>query len=94
MSKKNLILGGILIILVAFAWIWSGPLKDWKQGRGQEKNFLAGVNQSQIDKIIIDKNGQKTELDKSADTWTINGVKNFNRLGQIIMVNIFGREKF
>jgi hypothetical protein len=77
MSKKNLILGGILIVLVAFAWIWSGPLQDWKQTKKAEKSFLAGVNLAKINKIIIDKDGQKTELDKDADTWTINGVKNF-----------------
>jgi hypothetical protein len=77
MSKKNLILGGILIVLVVFAWIWSGPLQDWKQIKHAEKSFLSGVNLAAINKIIIDKNGQRTELDKSADTWTINGVKNF-----------------
>jgi hypothetical protein len=77
MSKKNLVLGGVLIVLVAFAWIWSGPLKDLKQNKGQEKNFLAKVVQLKIDKVIIDKNGQKIELDKSGDTWTINGEKKF-----------------
>ncbi|MDD4902635.1 MAG: DUF4340 domain-containing protein [Patescibacteria group bacterium] len=77
MSKKNLILGGILIALVAFAWIWSGPLQDWKKTESREKNFLAAVFLAKIDQIIIDKNGQKTELDKSGDSWAINGVKNF-----------------
>ncbi len=78
MSKKNLILGGILILLVAFAWIWSGPLADWKKTKGQEKNFLAAVSLAQIKKISIDNNGQKTELDKTADGWAIAGVKNFS----------------
>jgi hypothetical protein len=77
MSKKNLILGGVLIVLVAFAWIWSGPLQDWKKTKQTEKSFLAEVSLAKINKIIIDKNGQRTELDKNADTWTINGVKNF-----------------
>jgi hypothetical protein len=77
MSKKNLILGGILIVLVAFAWIWSGPLKDWKKIKSEEKSFLAGVSASQIDKIIIEKNGQNVELDKDADSWKIAGVDKF-----------------
>jgi hypothetical protein len=78
MSKKNLVLGGILIVLVAFAWIWSGPLKDLKQNKSQEKNFLAKIVQEKVDKVIIEKGGQKTELDKSGDNWTIKGVKNFS----------------
>jgi Domain of unknown function (DUF4340) len=77
MSKKNIILGIILVALIAFAWIWSGPLADWKKTKGQEKNFLAAVSPAKIDKIVIDKNGQKTELDKNGDIWTIAGVKNF-----------------
>ncbi|MDD5528092.1 MAG: DUF4340 domain-containing protein [Patescibacteria group bacterium] len=77
MSKKNLILGIILIALVAFAWIWSGPLKDWKQTKSQEKNFLASVAPAKIEKIIIDKSGVKTELDKSGGSWAISGEKKF-----------------
>jgi ATP-dependent protease HslVU (ClpYQ) peptidase subunit len=77
MSKKNIILGSILIALTAFAWIWSGPLKDWKQNKGQEKNFLAEVVLAKIDKIIIDNKGQKIELDKSGDAWAISNEKNF-----------------
>jgi hypothetical protein len=78
MSKKNLVLGGILIVLAVFAWIWSGPLKDLQQSNGREKNFLAKIAQAKVDKVIIEKGGQKTELDKSGDIWTIKGVKNFS----------------
>jgi hypothetical protein len=77
MSKKNLILGGILIVLVAFAYIWSGPAKDWKQSRNQEKNFLAAISLDKIKKIEIDKGGVKTVLEKSGEKWKIGGTKNF-----------------
>ncbi|HTX86613.1 MAG TPA: DUF4340 domain-containing protein [Candidatus Nanoarchaeia archaeon] len=78
MSKKNIILGIILIVLAVFAWLWSGPLKDWQKNNGQEKNFLAAVDPAKIDKITINKAGQTTELDKSGDSWTLSGMKNFH----------------
>jgi hypothetical protein len=78
MSKKNLILGGILIVLVAFAYIWSGPAKDWKESRGREKNFLADVSSGKVKKIEIEKsNGTKIVLEKSGESWKIGGTKNF-----------------
>jgi hypothetical protein len=78
MSKKNIILGIILIVLVAFAWIYNGPFKNWQQSKNQEKNFLAGISAAEVSKVIINNNGKTAELDKSGSTWTIFGEKKFD----------------
>jgi hypothetical protein len=77
MSKKNIILGIILIILVAFAWVWNGPLKKIQEVKAVEKNFLAGISSARVDKVIISNSGKTTELDKSGDVWKIAGEKKF-----------------
>jgi len=78
MSKKNIILGIILIILAVFAWAWTGPLKNSQEKKNQEKNFLAGLNAAQVDKVIINNAGKTIELDKSNDAWTLAGEKKFS----------------
>jgi len=77
MSKNNLILGVILIVLVAFAWAWTGPLKNQQQAKNQDKNFLAGISAAKVDKVIINNAGKTVELDKSGDNWTLAGEKKF-----------------
>jgi hypothetical protein len=78
MSKKNIILGIILVVLVAFAWAWTGPLKNLQAKKNQEKNFLAGISAVQINKVIINNGGKTVELDKNGDTWMIAGEKKFS----------------
>ena len=58
MDKKTLKLGIILIILIALAYFYQGPFKDWKSDLGKPDNFLAEIDASQIDKIEIIKNGE------------------------------------
>jgi hypothetical protein len=77
MSKKNLILGGILIVLAVFAWVWSGPLKNWKENGAKEKNFLSGLALDEIGKIEITRGGVATVLEKTGDRWKISGSKDF-----------------
>jgi hypothetical protein len=77
MSKKNLILGGILIALVAFIYIWSGPAQDWKASRGKEKTFLAGVSAATAGRIVITANGEETILQKKGERWQVGDVKDF-----------------
>lgn len=77
MSKKNLYLGGILIILIAAAVIYQGPFAQWRSGLGKPKNFLAAVDFAKINKIEIVKGGETIILDKQGDKWKIAGEKDF-----------------
>jgi hypothetical protein len=77
MNKKNLILGIILIVLVAAAWIYQGPFKDWRTNSGKAKNFLFGVDIDGITAIKIGRFGQETTLEKDGDRWKIGGTKDF-----------------
>jgi hypothetical protein len=77
MSKKNIILGTILIILVAFAWVWSGPIKNWQAGANKERNFLADIILDKVSKIEITKAGNTVALEKTGDKWKVGGTKDF-----------------
>lgn len=77
MSKKNLYLGGILILLIIAAVIYQGPFAEWKSGLSKPKNFLAKIDASKIDKIEIIREGKTIELDKQGDKWKIAGEKDF-----------------
>lgn len=77
MNKKNFTLGGALIILVALAYLYQGPIKEWRQDSGKPKNFLAIVDVEQIDKIEIIKNEEVTVLEKAGERWKIGGTKDF-----------------
>jgi hypothetical protein len=77
MSKKNLILGGILVVLIAFSYIWSGPAKDWKAGAEKEKNFLAAISASEVNGIEITSANKQTILEKAGEQWRVDGAKDF-----------------
>ena len=77
MNKKNLMLGGVLIVLITLAYLYQGPIKDWRQNLSKPENFLAIVDIEQIDKIEIVKSGKTTILEKHGDKWKIVGTKDF-----------------
>jgi hypothetical protein len=77
MNKKTFILGGILIVLVAFAYLYQGPLKKWQAGLGKSPNFLAKVDAKRIDKIEIVKEGKIVILEKQNDRYKVGGTKDF-----------------
>lgn len=77
MSKKNLFLGGILLVLIFFAYIYNGPFQTWEQNKGKPDNFLTNVNLEKINKILISKNGKETALELVGDKWRIAGTKDF-----------------
>ncbi|HTW96385.1 MAG TPA: DUF4340 domain-containing protein [Candidatus Methylomirabilis sp.] len=77
MSKKNIILSIILIVLVLFAWLWSGPFANWQISRSEEKNFLSGISPDLISKIEIDNGGATTTLEKFGALWKVGGTKDF-----------------
>lgn len=77
MSKKNLYLGGLLIILIAAAYIYNGPWRNWEEEKGKPKNFLAKINIDDVDFIDITTNNKLTTLEKIGDKWKISGTKDF-----------------
>ncbi len=77
MNKKNLILGGILLVLVAFTWAWNGPVKDWRRNKGEEKNFLSALSLDKASSITIDRASSTVTLEKDGDHWKVGGTKDF-----------------
>lgn len=74
-SKKNLILGGILAILLVAVYLYQGPLQDNKQ---EGNNFLSGLETDNINrmKVISSVNGTTT-LIRDGERWKIGDTKDF-----------------
>jgi hypothetical protein len=77
MNKKNLILSGVLMLLIIFAWAYQGPLKDYKARVGKAGNFLSALNMDQVDRMEIARNGKTDVFLKNGDKWKIDGTKDF-----------------
>ncbi len=77
MNKKNLVLGGLLVILIAAAYIYQGPFKDWQANSSKPVNFLAKLNVDEINKIEITNNGENFGIEKVGDKWKISGTNEF-----------------
>jgi len=77
MSKKNLILGGILILLIAIAYVYQGPWRSWRNGLTQPKNVLAQVDFDSIDKIEINQEKNNLVLEKKDKEWKLSGSTKF-----------------
>lgn len=77
MNKKNLILGGVLIVLIVLAYAYQGPLKKWQASLGKPSNFLAKAETQKIDKMEIIRGGETTVLEKKDERWKIGDTKDF-----------------
>ena len=77
MNKKNLILGGVLVVLVGLMYLYQGPLKDWRANIGRTKNILAAVDVAPANLIEITDTGETTVLEKVGDKWLISPTKEF-----------------
>lgn len=85
MTKKNLILGGVLAVLVLSAYVFNGPFAEWRKNAGKPKNFVAGFQAGDISRIEVEKNGKKLEIEKvsvvtgssTEEKWKIAGTKDF-----------------
>ena len=84
MSKKNLLLGGVLGVLLILAFIYNGPFEEWKSGLGKTSNFLANLKVSDINRIELAGKGENINIDKLGDVWKIEGTKDFNVESNII----------
>ena len=85
MNKKNFTLAIILVCLIAVAYFYKGPLKEWREKGSNSDNFLSGVEIDEIDSMEITKNGNTTKLERTGDfyadsdivKWKIAGTKDF-----------------
>lgn len=77
MSKKNLILGGVLALLVVIAWAYQGPWQDLKEKRLQTDNFLSDLDIGRIGRIEVSRNDETVSFAKVDDRWKIEGTKDF-----------------
>ncbi len=77
MTRKNLILGGVLIILVAAAFIIEGPLQSWRQNHNLPDNPLAGIDFDQVNAIDVNYQGKTVTIERDGDKWKIAGTKGF-----------------
>ena len=77
MSKKNLLLGGILGVLLILAFIYNGPFEDWKNDLGKPSNFLASLDTSAVNRMEIGWQNTNVVIDKIDNNWKIDGTKDF-----------------
>ena len=77
MNKKNLILGGVLILLIALAYLYRGPYQEWHMAHGRPDNFLADLKVDEVNTIEITYLDSTTKLEKVGDKWKIGGTKEF-----------------
>ena len=85
MNKKNLILGGVLILLIILAYFYQGPLIKWQNNLAKSKNILAKINVVNVDKIEITSGSETTVLSRPGDVsagsalpkWKYNNTKDF-----------------
>jgi hypothetical protein len=75
MNKKNLTLAGILVLLIAMAYIYQGPYQDWRQK--QDNNFLQEVGgQNAVRLEVQQADGDNVAvLEKDDQGWKIAGSK-------------------
>ncbi len=77
MSKKNLLLGGILGVLLILAFAYNGPFAEWKNKIDKPDNFLAKLKVSDIDRMELSGKEEVVNIDKVGDVWKIEETKDF-----------------
>lgn len=77
MNRKTLILAVILIALIALAYGYQGPLKNWQTNLGKPKHILAGIDIDSVDKIEIINKEEALSLVKQNQKWKYDNTKDF-----------------
>lgn len=77
MSKKNLKLLIILLILAGFAYLYQGPFQKWQKDSETPGNFLSGINLGDVDKIEVSQIGNTQVLIKDGDKWKVDAAGDF-----------------
>lgn len=77
MSKKNIRLFIVLLILIGVAYIYQKPYQNWKSNKDKADNFLSDINIEKIDKIEISAFDNTSSLVKKNEQWKVDD-SNFN----------------
>ncbi|PLX27458.1 hypothetical protein C0583_04065 [Candidatus Parcubacteria bacterium] len=78
MSKKNLYLGGVLLLLIVVAFVYNGPFKEWREDFGKPKNFFSELKVSDIEQIEIDSSEKVIVItEEDNNRWKIEDTKDF-----------------
>ncbi len=73
MSKKNLKLLIVLLILIGLAYLYQGPYKNWEKKSDLPDNFLSDIQVEEIDKIEVINAGDSQTLIKEEDSSASSG---------------------
>jgi len=92
MNRKTLILGIILIVLIALAYAYQGPLKKWQNDLGKPKNILAKIKIDSLDTIEIINQGKTLTLAKQNQRWKYDDSKDFF-VDASVMAKVFNELK-
>ncbi len=76
MNKKNLILGGLLLVLLVLAFVYQGPFGDWRKKEKKELNIFSDLNVDNVNKIELSGSKGKKVFVKNASLWQEEGIKN------------------
>jgi hypothetical protein len=77
MSKKNLILGGILVVLIGLAFIYEGPLQNLRERFGKPNNFLTTLDATQVSRIDITRAGETISIEQEGERWKLAETRDF-----------------
>lgn len=77
MSKKNIYLAAVLLVLAAAGYLYRGPFQDWQDRADQVENFLSGLKFSEIDRIEIARGTSTVAIVMGANGWLVEGGKGF-----------------
>ncbi len=75
MSKQNIILGIIFVVLLGLAFAYQ-PLKDWYENYHKDKNFFVNINFDDVNRMEVEGE-KKIVLIREGDKWKIDGTKDF-----------------
>lgn len=64
-------------MLIALAYVYQGPLKEWRENSGKPDNFLANIEFAAVTAVEITRGGDTTILVKQGDKWKIGDAKEF-----------------
>ena len=77
MNKKNIVLLGIFAGLLLAAWLVEGPVKEWRENSGKEKNIVENIDFTQIDRVELKDGGESYAFVKNNNRWKIDGTFDF-----------------
>jgi|GEM_PF-4244361 len=77
MTKKNLILLAILIVLASLAYYYQVPYRAQREENNRTPNFLASLQVANLNKISIKDQAGSVTLYREGSDWFVQGADNF-----------------